>query len=109
MMTKLPKGYYVEWSGQWENQIRANKTLSLILPIVVLIIFLILYFTYKSMKEALITMITVPFALIEGILWSILWINLSVAVAVGFISFWDGDRNSYDNDYLLERGHEQDG
>jgi Cu(I)/Ag(I) efflux system membrane protein CusA/SilA len=39
---------------------RANKTLSLILPIVVLIIFLILYFTYKSMKEALITMITVP-------------------------------------------------
>jgi Cu(I)/Ag(I) efflux system membrane protein CusA/SilA len=42
------------------NQIRANKTLSLILPIVVLIIFLILYFTYKSMKEALITMITVP-------------------------------------------------
>jgi Cu(I)/Ag(I) efflux system membrane protein CusA/SilA len=72
MMTKLPKGY-VEWSGQWENQIRANKTLSLILPIVVLIIFLILYFTYKSMKEALITMITVPFALIGGILWSILW------------------------------------
>jgi nitrogen fixation-related uncharacterized protein len=37
-------------------------------------------------------------------------INLSVAVAVGFIAlFWDGDRNSYDNDYLLERGHEQDG
>jgi Cu(I)/Ag(I) efflux system membrane protein CusA/SilA len=58
------------WNGQWENQIRANKTLSLI-PIVVLIIFLILYFTYKSMKEAL-TMITVPFALI-GFLWSILW------------------------------------
>jgi Cu(I)/Ag(I) efflux system membrane protein CusA/SilA len=61
MMTKLPKGYYVEWSGQYPCQ---QKTLSLILPIVVLIIFLILYFTYKSMKEALITMITVPFALI---------------------------------------------
>jgi Cu(I)/Ag(I) efflux system membrane protein CusA/SilA len=54
MMTKMPKGYYVEWSGQWENQIRANKTLSLILPIVVVIIFLVLYFTYHSMKEALI-------------------------------------------------------
>jgi hypothetical protein len=36
-------------------------------------------------------------------------INLSVAVAVGLSHFWDGDRNSYDNDYLLERGHEQDG
>ena len=67
MMTKMPKGYYVEWSGQWENQIRANRTLSMILPIVILIIFTVLYFTYKSMKEALITMITVPFALIGGI------------------------------------------
>jgi Cu(I)/Ag(I) efflux system membrane protein CusA/SilA len=89
MMTKMPKGYYVEWSGQWENQIRANKTLSLILPIVVLIIFLILYFTYRSMKEALITMITVPFALIGGIFMVYFYgINLSVAVAVGFIALF---------------------
>ncbi|HSN48642.1 MAG TPA: efflux RND transporter permease subunit, partial [Flavobacterium sp.] len=87
MMTKMPKGYYVELSGQWENQIRANKTLSMILPIVVLIIFLILYFTYRSMKEALITMITVPFALIGGIFMVYFYgINLSVAVAVGFIA-----------------------
>jgi hypothetical protein len=61
------------------------------------------------MKEALITMITVPFALIGGFYGLFLWINLSVAVAVGLSHFWDGDRNSYDNDYLLERGHEQDG
>lgn len=89
MMTKMPKGYYVEWSGQWENQIRANKTLSLILPIVVVIIFLILYFTYHSMKEALITMITVPFALIGGIFMIYFYgINLSVAVAVGFIALF---------------------
>jgi len=89
MMAKMPKGYYVEWSGQWENQIRANKTLSLILPIVVLIIFLILYFTYRSMKEALITMITVPFALIGGIFMVYFYgINLSVAVAVGFIALF---------------------
>lgn len=89
MMTKLPKGYYVEWSGQWENQIRANKTLGMILPIVVLIIFLILYFTYNSMKEALITMITVPFALIGGIFMVYFYgINLSVAVAVGFIALF---------------------
>ncbi|WP_395050429.1 efflux RND transporter permease subunit [Flavobacterium sp.] len=89
MMTKMPKGYYVEWSGQWENQIRANKTLRMILPIVVVLIFLILYFTYHSMKEALITMITVPFALIGGIFMVYFYgINLSVAVAVGFIALF---------------------
>ncbi|MDP1813254.1 MAG: efflux RND transporter permease subunit [Leadbetterella sp.] len=89
MMTKMPKGYFVEWSGQWENQIRANKTLSLILPIVVIIIFLVLYFTYHSMKEALITMITVPFALIGGVFMVYFYgINLSVAVAVGFIALF---------------------
>ena len=89
MVTKMPKGYYVEWSGQWENQIRANKTLKMILPIVLVIIFLILYFTYHSMKEALITMITVPFALIGGIFMVYFYgINLSVAVAVGFIALF---------------------
>jgi len=89
LMTKMPKGYYIEWSGQWENQIRANKTLSMIIPIVILIIFMVLYFTYKSMKEALITMITVPFALIGGIFMVYFYgINLSVAVAVGFIALF---------------------
>jgi len=89
MMSKMPKGYYIEWSGQWENQLRANKTLSIILPIVVIIIFLILYFTYHSMKESLITMITVPFALIGGVFMVYFYgINLSVAVAVGFIALF---------------------
>ncbi|EIA09462.1 cobalt-zinc-cadmium resistance protein CzcA [Flavobacterium frigoris PS1] len=89
MITKMPKGYYMEWSGQWENQIRANKTLGMILPLVVIIIFLILYFTYRSMKEAFITMITVPFALIGGIFMVYFYdINLSVAVAVGFIALF---------------------
>ena len=89
MITKMPKGYYVEWSGQWENQIRANRTLAMILPIVIILIFLILYFTYRSMKEALITMITVPFALIGGIFMVYFYgINLSVAVAVGFIALF---------------------
>ncbi|HQP02165.1 MAG TPA: efflux RND transporter permease subunit [Bacteroidia bacterium] len=89
LIAKMPKGYYVEWSGQWENQLRANKTLKLIMPIVVLIIFLILFFTYHSMKEAIITMITVPFALIGGIFMVYFYgINLSVAVAVGFIALF---------------------
>nr|WP_314897727.1 efflux RND transporter permease subunit [uncultured Flavobacterium sp.] len=89
MMAKMPKGYYVEWSGQWENQIRANKTLRVILPIVISIIFLVLYLRYHSMKEALITMITVPFALIGGVFMVYFYgINLSVAVAVGFIALF---------------------
>ncbi|NBB23076.1 AcrB/AcrD/AcrF family protein [Runella sp. CRIBMP] len=86
---KLPKGYFIEWSGQWENQLRANRTLKIILPIVLVIIFFVLYFTYNSMKEALITMITVPFALIGGVFMVYFYgVNLSVAVAVGFIALF---------------------
>lgn len=89
MMIKLPKGYFLEWSGQWENQIRANRTLTLIMPIVVLIIFMVLYFTYRSVKEAIVTMITVPFALIGGVFMVYFYgVNLSVAVAVGFIALF---------------------
>ena len=89
MFSKLPKGYNLEWSGQWENQIRANKTLSLIMPIVLIIIFLVLYLTYKSLKEAFVTMITVPFALIGGVYMVYFYgVNLSVAVAVGFIALF---------------------
>jgi Cu(I)/Ag(I) efflux system membrane protein CusA/SilA len=85
----LPKGYYLEWSGQYENQIRATRKLMIILPIVVLIILLVVYFTYRSFKEALITLITVPFALIGGVyLVYFNGINLSVAVAVGFIALF---------------------
>jgi Cu(I)/Ag(I) efflux system membrane protein CusA/SilA len=89
MVTKLPKGYFLEWSGQWENQIRANRTLKMILPIVLIIIFMVLYFTYHSFKEAITTMITVPFALIGGVFMVYFYgINLSVAVAVGFIALF---------------------
>jgi len=89
MITKLPKGYFLEWSGQWENQIRANQTLKLIMPVVLVIIFLVLYFTYHSFKESLITMITVPFALIGGVFMVYFYgVNLSVAVAVGFIALF---------------------
>ena len=89
MVTKLPQGYFLEWSGQWENQIRANRTLKMILPIVLIIIFMVLYFTYHSLKEAFTTMITVPFALIGGVFMVYFYgINLSVAVAVGFIALF---------------------
>ena len=89
MITKLPRGYFLEWSGQWENQIRANRTLKMIMPIVIVIIFMILYFTYHSFKEAIVTMITVPFALIGGVFMVYFYgVNLSVAVAVGFIALF---------------------
>lgn len=89
MMLKLPKGYFLEWSGQWENQIRAKKSLMMILPFVIGIIFLVLYFTYDSLKEALVTMLTVPFALVGGIFMVYAYhVNLSVAVAVGFIALF---------------------
>lgn len=89
MVQRLPKGYYLDWSGQWENQLRANKTLKTLIPIVLGIIFLVLYFTYRSIKEALLTMVTVPFSLIGGVFMVYFYgVNLSVAVAVGFIALF---------------------
>ena len=89
MMKSMPKGYYLEWSGQYENQIRANNRLMMIIPIVLLIILLVVYFTYHSIKEAILTLITVPFALIGGVFIIYFYgINLSVAVAVGFIALF---------------------
>ncbi len=85
----MPKGYFLEWSGQWENQLRANRTLKTIMPIVIIIIFMVLFFTYHSMKEALMSIITVPFALIGGVYGVYFFdVNLSVAVAVGFIALF---------------------
>ncbi len=85
----LPNGYFLEWSGQWENQIRANQTLKIIIPVVLIIIFIILYFTFHSLKEALINLITIPFALVGGVFLVYFYgVNLSVAVAVGFIALF---------------------
>ncbi len=85
----IPEGYYLEWSGQWENQVRATQTLQLIIPLVLAIIFLILYFSFKSLKEALLNLITIPFALIGGVFIVYFYgVNLSVAVAVGFIALF---------------------
>lgn len=86
---KLPKGYFIDWSGQYENQIRAANTLKIIIPIVFVIIFLVLYMVYKSIREAFFSIITVPFALIGGVFMIYFYnVNLSVAVAVGFIALF---------------------
>jgi copper/silver efflux system protein len=83
----LPPGYSISWSGQFEFLERATAKLKVVVPFTLLIIFVLLYLTFKRFDEALLIMATLPFALIGGI-W-LLWLldyNLSVASAVGFIA-----------------------
>lgn len=88
-MAKMPKGYYVEWSGQYENLIRGEQTLKMIMPIVLIVIFLSMFFAFNSYREAFFNLISIPFALIGGVFMISIWdVNLSVAVAVGFIALF---------------------
>ncbi len=86
---QMPTGYYVEWSGEYENQQRARTRLLLVVPIVLIVIFALLYITYHSALEAAHVLMAVPFALTGGIylLWA-LGYNFSVAVWVGFIALF---------------------
>lgn len=86
---KLPAGYTYTWSGQYESKIRAQNTITVIMPVVFLIIFVLLYLTLHDYKEAGVVMLSVPFALIGGIyMIYILNYNFSVAVWVGFIALY---------------------
>lgn len=86
---KLPTGYTYSWSGQYESKMRAQKTISIIMPLVFLIIFFLLYFTFKDYKEAAVVMLSVPFALIGGMyMIFFLGYHFSVAVWVGFIALY---------------------
>jgi Cu(I)/Ag(I) efflux system membrane protein CusA/SilA len=85
----MPSGYYVEWSGQYENLLHSRQTLLFVLPVVLLAIFVSLYLAFNSIREAFFSLITIPFALIGGA-YIIYFANvhLSVAVAVGFIALF---------------------
>jgi cobalt-zinc-cadmium resistance protein CzcA len=86
---KLPEGYYVTWSGEFENQERAMKRLAFIVPISILIIFLLLFDAFKSFRSSLIIIANIPFSAIGGIL--ALWLTgiyLSVSAAIGFIALF---------------------
>ena len=86
---QLPPGYYVQWSGEYENQQRARSRLLIVVPIVLVIIFALLYITYHSALEAAHVLLAVPFALTGGVY--LLWLlnyNFSVAVWVGFIALF---------------------
>ncbi len=86
---KLPKGYSTTWNGEFENQIRATKTLSNVVPLCLLAIFLILFVTYGNVKDAILTILNVPFALIGGILaLHITGINFSISAGIGFIALF---------------------
>ncbi|MES2395080.1 MAG: efflux RND transporter permease subunit [Bacteroidota bacterium] len=85
----LPKGYFINWSGQYENKVRAEKRLKIIIPITLLIIAFVLYFTFHSAKEMLIVLSSIPIALIGGVYSMYFFeVNFSVAVAVGFIALF---------------------
>lgn len=86
---RMPTGYYITWSGQYENQQRARQRLMIVVPVVILIIFATLYMTYHSFIEAAHVLLFVPFALTGGfyLLWMLEY-NFSVAVWVGFIALF---------------------
>lgn len=89
VVKKLPKGYFLNWSGQYENQVRAQERLTMIIPIVLVIILVILYFTFHTFREVLIVLSAIPVALVGGA-YSLHFfnVNFSVAVAVGFIALF---------------------
>ncbi len=84
---KLPPGYSMIWSGQYEYMVRSQKRLMIVVPMTLVIIFLLLYLNFKNISESLIIMLSVPFSLTGG-LWLMYFLdyNMSVAVGVGFIA-----------------------
>jgi cobalt-zinc-cadmium resistance protein CzcA len=85
----MPQGYSVAWGGEFENQQRAMSRLSVIVPATVFLIFLLLFDTFKSVKDAVLILLNVPFALVGGILALYFTrIPLSVSAAIGFIALF---------------------
>jgi len=84
---EIPPGYHMKWSGQFEFMEEVRQRLNVIIPITLALIFILIYFNMKNITETLITMFTLPFALIGGV-WGMYWLgyNWSVAVAIGFIA-----------------------
>ena len=84
---KLPPGYHIEWSGQFEYLQRAKARLQTVVPLTLFLIFILLYLNFRRLTETLIVMLSVPFALTGGLwLMYLMGFNMSVAVAVGFIA-----------------------
>jgi heavy metal efflux system protein len=85
----LPEDFHITWNGEFENQQRANKTLSQVVPVCLLVIFLILFITFGNVKDALLTILNVPFALIGGIMaLHLTHMNFSISAGIGFIALF---------------------
>jgi Cu(I)/Ag(I) efflux system membrane protein CusA/SilA len=86
---KVPAGYFLSWSGQYEFQLRARERLKILMPVVFFVIFILLYMTFRSFSESLILMVAVLYAMTGGvILQYLLGYNFSVAVWVGYIALY---------------------
>jgi cobalt-zinc-cadmium resistance protein CzcA len=86
---KLPSGYYLDWGGQFENLQAASKRLAIVVPLVLALIFVMLFFTFDSMKPALLIYLNVPFAAIGGIVaLKLRGMPFSISAAVGFIALF---------------------
>ena len=85
----LPPGYETTWNGEFENQIRASKRLGEVVPLCLLAIFLILFVTFGNVKDATLTILNVPFALMGGILaLHLRGMNFSISAGIGFIALF---------------------
>lgn len=86
---KLPRGYTMTWNGEFENAERASHTLAQVVPLCLIAIFLILFITYGNVKDAILTILNVPFALIGGILaLHVTGMNFSISAGIGFIALF---------------------
>ncbi len=86
---KLGKGYRLEWAGEFENQVRAQKRLGQVVPVSLIIIFMLLFMTFGNGKDAALVLTNVPFALIGGILaLHITGVNFSISAGIGFIALF---------------------
>lgn len=86
---RLPAGYSIEWGGQFENQDRATRRLMIVLPMSIAIIFGLLFATFHSLKQAMLLLLNVPFALVGGV--AALWLrglNLNVSALIGFTALF---------------------
>jgi heavy metal efflux pump (cobalt-zinc-cadmium) len=85
----LPSGYEMSWNGEFENQQRASSTLAHVVPVCLLAIFLLLFMTFGNVKDAMLTLLNVPFALIGGILaLHLTRMNFSISAGIGFIALF---------------------
>jgi cobalt-zinc-cadmium resistance protein CzcA len=86
---ELPTGYFIDWGGQFENQQRAMARLYIVVPLVILLIFILLFSTFNSLKNALLIIMNIPFAVIGGVLaLFISGLYLSVSASVGFVALF---------------------